>query len=183
MDDEIKGIPRRYTEDEWRELTKKKAKSIHPIVKQLALLVSVMVGVALAVSAYTGSSNSIGVSGRVSGTPEFHLFFYDGGQWSESMSITLGDVVKGSIVTKHIVFKWNDDDAGTTSAEMLQYTLSNANNLEVVGIYYTNAGLNAIGHSFGEGIANDLWIKFRVPDDSEIGGNISGDLVLNFDVS
>ena len=182
MDDEIKGIPRRYTEDEWRELTKKKAKGIHPIVKQLALLVSVMVGVALAVSAYTGTSSEVSVSGQVAGDSGFCVYFCNGGYWQETLNIDFGNVEAGDDVTREIAVRWNDSNINTSSATLTGVNLTSANNLSFVSIE-SPIGTNVIGQSFDEDAVIYLWLTFHIDDNAQVGETVSGNIILEFEVS
>ncbi|MHA1290330.1 MAG: hypothetical protein ACTSPB_23350, partial [Candidatus Thorarchaeota archaeon] len=182
-DDEIKGIPRRYTEDEWRELTKKKAKGIRPIFKQLALLVSVMIGVALAVSAYS-SSGSIGVSGVVANsippTPNFNIDFRDIDGYSVD-TIDIGSMEKGETKKYTLKIYWTDPPTYNGSAILTNVYLQNAQNVELVKVEFY--GENAIGLSYGEGMMHPIDVFFKVPSNATSGENISGTLIFEFEVT
>lgn len=182
MDDEIKGIPRRYTEDEWRELTKKRTKGIHPIVKQLALLVSVMVGVALAVSAYTGSSQTITVTGTVGGDPGFVVEFREGGSstWTQALTLNLGTVERGSGICKKIYVRWHDSDPSTSTATVASFNTANLVNVENIQLYGGSSNDPFVGHVLNENDEYFFHLVAHVPHSTNIGDNVSFELVINF---
>ncbi|MHA1290306.1 MAG: hypothetical protein ACTSPB_23230 [Candidatus Thorarchaeota archaeon] len=182
MDDEIKGIPRRYTEDEWRELTKKKTKGIRPIFKQLALLVSVMIGVALAVSAYTGSSNTIVVSGTVGGDPNFVVEFREEGSstWTQTLSLDYGVVERGTNVDKKIYIRWHDSDPSTSVATVTSFDATNLVNVENIRLYGGSSSDPFVGHVLSESNEYFFHLVAYIPLTVNIGDSVSFDLTINF---
>ena len=184
MDDEVKGIPRRYTEDEWRELTKKKAKGIHPIVKQLALLVSVMVGVALAVSALS-SEDGFDISGKVIGDPNFVLEVYDedSSSWVPAEGYIFEDInaCPNQWVGYEIKIRWHDNSADTI-ATVVRAEIRNPQNIEEYLLKVPNEGWFE-GYSINENEECVLRIEIKPPSDAIINENISGHLYILFETS
>ncbi|MHA1289723.1 MAG: hypothetical protein ACTSPB_20255 [Candidatus Thorarchaeota archaeon] len=173
MDDEIKGIPRRYTEDEWRELTKKKAKGIRPIFKQLALLVSVMIGVALAVSAYT-DSGSVGISGQVVGSSFFNIEVYDEDTqtWVSDYVIQAGQIVSGQTKQFNLKIRWSDNTI-YTKAKCTGCHLVNTTGLSMCSI-------DISGQTLNEGQSYDVILSVTASGQSF--SPISGEIMIDFEI-
>lgn len=168
------GIPRRYTEKQWKKLTQKESKGIPSIFKKVGLLISVMVGVALAVSALYSSSGAIGLNGHVNAATMFEIEVFDTQtqQWESNWTLNEIEITSGQTEQYNIRIRWTDNTT-CTQAKCLGCHLENSSGLSACHV-------NIVGQILNEGQAYDIILSLTAS--GQAYEPITGSVLIDFEI-